>query len=206
MPTEYTVSQGDCISSIAAQNGLSSWKLIWDDPANAALKERRKDPNVLYPGDVLTIPDKQPKQESRGVDAKHTFKMKEQPTKIKVRLLLDDQPRSGLNYELRVDGRTLTGATTGAGLVEEEIPPTATTGILTITEGTSQEIYELAFGTLDPIDTESGLRGRLNSLGFDASGDLAPAVQAFQTKENMTPANGVINDALRNKVKEKFGQ
>ena len=205
MPTPYTVQQGDCISSIASANGFSSWKLIWDDAANAELKQKRKDPNVLFAGDVVMIPDKEHKEESRGADAGHKFKLKAAPTKLKVRFLLDDKPRSGLKYQLEVGGKTLTGATDGGGYVNEAIPPGAATASLILTDGTANETYELALGSLDPAETDSGVTQRLDCLGFDVSGDLKSAIRAFQAKESMT-VTGVADDGFRSKLKEKFGQ
>jgi LysM domain len=200
----HSVQQGDCLSSIAAQHGFL-WKTLWDHPSNAELKQLRKDPGVLYPGDVVNVPDKDVKEESRPTDARHKFKKTEEPTRIKIRLLLDDKPRVGLKYELQVSGQKITGSTDGAGVLEENIPPGAREGVLVVTEGTSNYIYQLAFGSLDPIDTDDGVRQRLASLGFDVDEGLPGAVQSFQTKEGLQ-ATGTIDDALRTRLKAKFGQ
>ncbi|MGB9698788.1 MAG: LysM peptidoglycan-binding domain-containing protein [Thermodesulfobacteriota bacterium] len=53
---EYTVKQGDCLSSIGEKYGIF-WEKIWNQPKNDKLKEKRKNPNILYPGDVIFIPD-----------------------------------------------------------------------------------------------------------------------------------------------------
>ena len=53
MGETYTVKQGDYLAKIAAQFGFTNLKTIWDDPQNAKLKELRKNPNVLFPGDQL---------------------------------------------------------------------------------------------------------------------------------------------------------
>ena len=56
MSTTYTVVPGDNLSRIAQRFGLRSWRQIYDDPANAAFRRRRPDPNLILPGDVLVIP------------------------------------------------------------------------------------------------------------------------------------------------------
>jgi len=52
----YTVKSGDWLDGIAKRNGLSSWKDIYYHEKNKAHREKRKDPNKLYPGDKLWIP------------------------------------------------------------------------------------------------------------------------------------------------------
>jgi hypothetical protein len=204
MPTQYAVQQGDCFSNIAEQCGIP-WKTLWNHPDNAELKQKRKDPNVLYPGDVVSIPDKEPKEESRGADARHKFKKKGEPTHIKIRLLLDDEPRAGISYGLQVDGATIKGSTDSGGYLQAVVPPGAQKGVLTVGEGTARDVFQLGFGTLDPIETDSGVRGRLDSLGYRVDGDLAAAVRAFQSKEKLD-VTGAVDDSLRAKLKEKFGQ
>lgn len=49
--TTYTVVSGDCLTTIARKLGISDWHTIYN--ANAAMI---KDPNLIYPGQVLTIP------------------------------------------------------------------------------------------------------------------------------------------------------
>ena len=203
MPTQYTVKQGDCISSIAAACGFQ-WKTIWNHPDNADLKQKRQDPNVLYPGDIVTVPERERKEQSCPTDKRHKFKKKELPTRIKIRLLLDDEPRANAAYELQVGGRTIKGSTDGSGYLEEEIPPDVQTGILIVAEGKVRDVFQLGFGTLDPIDTDEGVRKRLESLGFGEE-DLTAAVRAFQFKQGME-TTGMVNDVLRKKLQEKFGQ
>ena len=79
----YTVKQGDCISSIAQKHGLF-WDKVWNHPKNANLQERRKDPNVLSPGDVVFVPDKDEKEESGATEQRHRFKRKGVPEKLRI--------------------------------------------------------------------------------------------------------------------------
>ena len=57
MPTPYTVQKGDNLSKIARRNGLRSWKTIYYHPDNEGFRRLRPNPNLIYPGDVVQIPD-----------------------------------------------------------------------------------------------------------------------------------------------------
>jgi phage tail-like protein len=53
----YTVKKGDWLQKIAEQKGLKSWHEIYDNPANAAFKKSHPNPNLIYPGDKIFVPD-----------------------------------------------------------------------------------------------------------------------------------------------------
>lgn len=57
MPTLYTVKRGDNLTKIANRHGFRNWRAIYDHPSNALFKKARPNPNLIYPGDVLVIPD-----------------------------------------------------------------------------------------------------------------------------------------------------
>jgi len=86
MSEYYKIKQGDCVSSIAHDHGLF-WETIWNHPENKQLKEDRKDPNILYPGDELFIPAKEEKLESCSSESKHSFRKKGVPAKLKFRFM-----------------------------------------------------------------------------------------------------------------------
>jgi len=87
MPREHKVRQGECISSIAGKYGHFP-ETIWNDPANAQLKSKREDePNILYAGDVVVIPDKRLKEESGATDERHRFVKKGVPVQFRLRLM-----------------------------------------------------------------------------------------------------------------------
>jgi putative peptidoglycan binding protein len=77
---------------------------------------------------------------------------------------------------------------------------------LRVGSGERIDEYELALGTLDPIDTDSGVNGRLRGLGYHFEGDdPEAAIRAFQKKEQLDET-GAMDDQTREKLKEKFGQ
>jgi N-acetylmuramoyl-L-alanine amidase len=86
MAIEHQVKQGECISSIALQHG-HFWETLWDEPGNAELRELRKDPNVLLPGDLVVVPPPRSREESGQVEQRHRFRRKGTPAKFRIRFV-----------------------------------------------------------------------------------------------------------------------
>ena len=195
---DYVVKEGDCILSIARDQGLF-WQTIWNDPQNASLKSRRKDPNVLFPGDVVHIRDKQSKEEPRPTEQRHKFVRKGVPAKLRLQLLdRDQQPRAGLNYTIVIDGDSRAGATDDQGRIEEPIKPNAQQAVLTIQgDDPVPETYTINLGGVDPLTEDSGVTQRLKNLGF---GDI----KSFQRKFGL-PVTGQADESTRNKLKSLHG-
>lgn len=205
---KYKVKQGDCTSSIACDKGFL-WKTLWDHPENAQLKNDRKDPNVLYLGDTVHIPEIEEKEENCNDEQKHRFRLKGRPVKTKMQLLLNDKARSDESYELYVDDELRKkGKTDAKGFVEASIPPKATKGEIVIRKKANEERYEFYFGTLDPLSTDEGIKGRLLNLGYPVKDDLSSAIKAYQSSyktEGLTET-GTADQDTRNHLKGKFGE
>ncbi|BBO88400.1 LysM peptidoglycan-binding domain-containing protein [Desulfosarcina ovata] len=60
MGTLYVVKKGDWLSKIAEKHGYESWQEIYYHEDNAAFRAKRPDPNLIYPGDELILPDLEP--------------------------------------------------------------------------------------------------------------------------------------------------
>lgn len=69
--TQYIIKRGDNLSRIAKQYGLKGWKKLWDDPKNEPLRNKRKNPNVIHPGDEVMVPGKTVQEIVRAVDTTH---------------------------------------------------------------------------------------------------------------------------------------
>ena len=116
------VRKGECLSSIAKRYGFQKWKALYDHPSNAELKKKRKNPNVIFPGDQVVIPDKEPKEVEVATAKLHTFKVA--LPRAKVRVVLKDgkgQAFAGKKYILSAGGQDIEGQTGGDGLVEQPI-------------------------------------------------------------------------------------
>lgn len=122
------------------------------------------------------------------------------------------EPLANAPYVLKISGHFTEGSSDGDGMVDAPIPAHATSGKITFHQGTSDEVsYDLAFGTLDPIDTVNGLRKRLANLGYNCvpeGNEMEPTLQdaliRFQSEQGLT-ANGTIDQATKDKVKEIYG-
>lgn len=202
---EYRVKQGDCIESIAYDHGFF-WETLWDHPNNAQLKNRRRDPNLLFRNDVVFIPEKRLKQESGATEQRHRFKHKGVPATLRLRLLDEGEPRANESYVLDVDGQLFSGTTDADGILECFIPPEAKRGRLLM--GESRDEYILHLGNVDPIEEISGVQGRLHNLGFECprDGSVGPeteaAIRAFQRKYDI-PETGELDQATRDKLQEE---
>ena len=216
MGTNYTVTQGDCLSSIAEKWGFPDYRSIYLDPANADFRARRPNPNIIFPGDNLFIPDLEIKDLPCATDQRHRFVLS-QP-KVLLRLCLQDdlhQPYGNKRYELKVGSKAYEGSTDGDGMLEQRIPADATEGEITIfpvEEDPSDPGYSfpLNLGHLDPIDESSGIDGRLANLGFapadedDAGGSgeaRVAALEAFQARFGLE-VTGEPDDATRQKLRQ----
>jgi len=206
--TTFIVKQGDCISSIAYEHGLFP-DTIWNDSKNSQLKQDRKDPNVLMPGDKLYIRDKDQKEESCASEKKHRFRRKGVPEKLVIRFEVQGEPRTNEDYVLDIDGQLSEGTTSSDGMVEIAIPPNARTGKISFRA--SGEDYYLQLGQLDPVTEISGVQARLRNLGFyegeidgKMNEDLGEAIQHFQETQQLEP-NGSRDATLEKKLQEAHG-
>ena len=164
---DHTVQQGECISSIAFENGLF-WETVWSHPQNAGLKALRKSPFILQAGDIVFVPEKRQKGVAVATNASYVFQRKGVPEKLNLTFQTDEQPRAGVPYRLTIDGVTRQGKLDGKGKLSEFIPPNAQAGTLVLEDPAAEEKYELHLRHLDPVDTVTGLQGRLKNLGLYA--------------------------------------
>jgi LysM repeat protein len=211
----YTVKQGDHLSKIAKEFGFSDYHTIWDHPNNATLKQQRSNPNVLYPGDSLFIPDRQQRLESRNTDKRHQFQAKKPA--LKLRLALEDayeKPIANAPCILVLDGDSRNVTTDGSGKIEQDIPPDVHDAILVVQDEQTplnNTQIEIKIGDLDPVEEISGQIARLDNLGYFAGDVNQPdqkafesAVEEFQCDQGLT-VDGICGPVTQAKLKQVQG-
>ena len=76
-----------------------------------------------------------------------------------------EEPRANQKYSFEVDGQQFDGQTDSRGVLEQTIPANSKKGVLII--GPDEYRLEIDFGYLDPINEISGVKKRLNNMGYD---------------------------------------
>ncbi len=210
----YVVRQGDYLTKLAHRLGFSAER-VWSHPKNAELKELRKEMDILWPGDLLHLPDEPPDPLPLSAHAANAYRAEVPAIAVAVTFQAQGRPIAGEAYA--IDGLPeLDGTSDGAGQVKLELPLTATRVRLRFpARGLA---FWLRVGELDPIDEASGARARLRALGFyhrlgefehdDASDEAAEAeeaaVRAFQ-KANGLPDSGALDAATLAALKSAHG-
>jgi hypothetical protein len=119
-----TVTDGDCMVSIAETLGFREYHSIWDRGENSEFKKKRTNPNQLSKDDTLKVPDQKDKVEKKAMDQVWIFVVKnKKPAKLRMILTdKDGKPLGNKAWELKapiVDS----GKTGNDGLVEvKELP------------------------------------------------------------------------------------
>lgn len=162
---DVVVAPGECLSSLASGAGFRALDTVWKHNANRDLRRERPNPNLLAPGDVLVIPGWRERLASAPTGTRTTFSVLESLTQLRIQF----QGRRPQRYRLEVGPRRYTGVVEEGGMIEAEVPATATQGTLVLEakdhEGTAQRL-ELMLGWLNPVEQESGERSRLANLAF----------------------------------------
>lgn len=201
------VGPNDHLAGIAARHGIRDPMRIWDDPANAELRARRDNPNVLLRGDELHVPDPDPPAFEVPAGRRHGFRVPVSTLELRCRLLdAFGEPRADTQVKAFVDDVSHELATDGDGVLS--VPIRATTEHVRLE--LADRIIELDVGRLDPIDTPTGLRDRLVGLGYlagelagDDPDDLRFAIELFQHDHGL-PLDGASESVLA-AIVEAFG-
>lgn len=196
---QHTLRQGESVESLAYTAGHLV-ETVWDASENAKLRDLRKTPHVIHPGDVVFVPDPEPRTESLATGRKHVMRRKGVPSKLTVRFLLDGEPRANAAYVFVIDGQERSGSTDGDGWLRESVQPLARRAEVRFTlepeddpdhleepadddafhEGPVppepepdeplEEVFHFDLRHMDPSSEVSGAQARLHLLGYGVNG------------------------------------
>jgi len=203
----YVVRQGDCLSSIGKCHGFFS-KTLWEHPENRELRDVRKDPNVLLPGDRVFIPELRPRIENCVTEKRHVFVRKGTHCPFRMTIMDYDRPRSGEAYRLNVDGVWHEGTLDDQGTLDIKIPANAVSGKLFVGTAPLEECFDLQFGAIDPSVNVAGIQKRLRNLGFDCGEETTlgrktrAALAQFQAKHDLE-VTGKLDDDSRSMLEDE---
>ncbi|HET9929288.1 MAG TPA: LysM domain-containing protein [Polyangiaceae bacterium] len=170
MTATHTVREGEHLGTIAKKYGFVNFSVLWEHPENASLKELRKDPMLLAPGDKVFIPDRVQLIFQRATHDSYDFKVRRDKLSLILKFFdFGGTPRKNTPVALNVlapdTGAASSGppqTTDGDGSVSIDIATHVNTGTLEL-DGVELPLH---IGALDPIETENGVAQRLRNLGY----------------------------------------
>jgi hypothetical protein len=205
---DYIVKQGDHLSRLAERFGFANFETIWLDPDNAPLRQLRREPNLLFPGDIVVIREKIQGSAAADTGGRHTFFVDTRPLHLRLRLLdFLGRPLDGKAVDVVIGSSRVALSTDGEGKVARIIPRSATEGRIEVNTAAAS----LLIGFLDPITERSGVLARLVNMGYllDPSGDPDPgelelALEEFQADNGLNPS-GQLDEQSRSALLDAYG-
>jgi hypothetical protein len=131
--SDHRIKAGESIAHLAIPLGYTIGD-VWNHAGNQALRERRRHPNHLVPGDVVAFPPWKAKELLLATNTVHVFQRHQEPTTfVMVQLFDGDAPRVDQPWSFKLNsGKTLSGTSDSDGVVTLVVPASATGGSLTV--------------------------------------------------------------------------
>jgi len=229
-PSKHVVKSGEQhVARVAFDHGLRGINPIWDAPENAELRRLRVNPNTLAANDVVVIPADDPKTEPRSTQQVNVFTVANDRLHLVLRLQ-DEARRPFANRAFHF----VAGTRTGVGVAKQKLqtPIDFTTdadgqlNVFLAIRATEAELtlkatndtpplpeirIRMLIGALDPVDTASGQRSRLNNLGYFAgftandTAQLQWAIEEFQQDHKLKVNGRTDDDVMFNKLAHEHG-
>ncbi|MGA2447992.1 MAG: hypothetical protein ABTD50_04870 [Polyangiaceae bacterium] len=169
----YVVLQGEYLAMLAYKLGFDA-NAVWNDPKNQQLRDAGKlsqDPNVLWPTDVIYIPDENANAlAAYSLTPGTTNTFVTAAVNVTVSLKFTDKNLASQAYSIQ-ELPELGVRTSGAdGIISFSVPVTLRVATIVFNDPGAQ--YECKIGGLDPIDKFSGIFQRLQHLGYVATDEI----------------------------------
>ncbi|WP_282114718.1 PGRP and LysM peptidoglycan-binding domain-containing protein [Pseudoalteromonas arctica] len=217
MTQQHTVAQGETLLRIAKQYGYQTSKALYNHPSNAEFKALRSDPNLIYPGDKITIPPKKEKFIPLRTNSINSFVVQNEKEYFRLQIIHEDgDDITGKRIVITIGSQTIDTVLPSDGLIEVELDENdSLTGQVDLylkeDQSSPSESFTAQVGHLDPIDTLSGVQARCNLLGFDCgtvdgiNGSKTKAgVRDFQYEHDLE-VDGIAGAKTKAKLQQVFG-
>jgi hypothetical protein len=218
----HEVQSGEWIGSIAREYDITP-EMILDYGRNQELISHR-DPNILFPGDIVYIPPLRDKSIDKATDQKHRFALDRFREHFEVTIKdSSGKPYDNIEYRLTIDGREFSGVTDASGKIriEELVLSDHSSGKLELPD--IYMVFPISLGLLNPLKKhdndvtptyDDGLSGaimRLKNLGYFEGSvhlddtntddeDIADAIRLYQFFKMKLPfeqITGLLDDKTR---------
>jgi hypothetical protein len=206
----HVVQQGEHLRRLAFRCGTDP-ESIWSNPQNADLAARRKNMDLLSPGDVVYLPTEPPPPLEVTAETTNRYQATIPTVPVKLTLAFSNGPLANQPFDVRgmyADGEPVRGTTSAAGEVALEVPVHVREIEVRLTR--IGLVVPVRVGDLDPIEERSGVVQRLRNLGhLPAYGDvddeaLTRAIRAFQKAEELD-STGELDDKTRSALEARHG-
>jgi hypothetical protein len=205
----HIVRPGEFLAKLAFQYQFDATE-VWEHAKNEALRKARPDPDLLSPGDLIFFPRGAPRQGTLAVGAENEVVLDVPQIHVHVKFQDEEGPWRNEPFTVAELEPERQRTTDGNGEIDLEVP--LLTPSLTLNFPGRDHQESLLIGDLDPPATLSGVRQRLDGLGFldpetpDETGDgLAMAIVRFQQAQGFTPT-GRLDQATVDALAEAFGR
>ncbi|WP_437731960.1 peptidoglycan-binding protein [Sorangium sp. So ce1335] len=204
----YVIQQGEHLRKLAFRFGMDA-ETLWRHDKNQELASRRKNMDLLHPGDVLHVPAEPAPALDISAGTMNRYKARVPTVPVKIQLESAVRSLAGQRFEVHGIGEgaePIRGTTTAEGEASFEVPVLVREVELRLPD--AGLVIPVLVGDLDPIDEPSGLAQRLRNLGYlPATGDVAAedvtlALMAFQREQEL-PVTGAADDETRRALEER---
>ena len=169
---KHVVKQGESLSFIEKQYGFNQFDTIYKDASNDAFRSKRSNPEEIFPGDELYIPEKEIKLENIATETDNVIIIKKDKRFINLEIseFFDrGEPLANIPYTLIIGDKIHRGNLDSDGKLSVEISTQDKQANLSFEikdqAGTSVYNWTLDIAHLDPIETPSGIAQRLENMG-----------------------------------------
>jgi hypothetical protein len=213
----HLVRQGEYLSELCHRRGADP-EAVWNASENEALRTSRMTGEILHPGDVIWLPEPEERKLALSLESENEFTVRVPKNRLRIVMRDGDEPMANEPYVIRDAGRKpIEGTTDGQGLLRITVP--FSVRMITVTMIERRQRFRIEIGHLDPIESPSGVRQRLEHLGFygwiceprpgDPIGQTSPeddrrAVRAFQRGAELEPT-GEVDDETRAALLDAHG-